>query len=95
MIISRAFEPETEWNARRDYYIALIERTPTPCELYQCAHREKCAKQSLACQMFLDYVKSKRGRAPRWRNEIPTKEMFDAVFERFDRGANGQVISNE
>lgn len=43
---------------------AMASETPPPCVHYDCAKRDECASQKLACQSFVVYTLTGKARSP-------------------------------
>ena len=51
----------------------------SPCEIYECELRERCAERRLACSSFVDFV-NVEGVAPAPPYDEPTRRKYKGVF---------------
>jgi hypothetical protein len=75
---------------------AIAETPPPPCEVFRCQHRDKCAKEQLACKAFQDYVDTGLATVP---TGLPCKRRYIAVMREGDhpqaRAGNRMEVNSE
>ena len=57
---------------------ATQDMPATPCE--ECSNAARCAAESLACVLFLEYFRSPRGRFDSEALREPTTEIYHRTF---------------
>jgi hypothetical protein len=59
-----------------DLLAAVFAQPPTPCEAFDCTHRNECRDQRKACRAFHHYVQTGEAIQPKG---LPTRARFAAM----------------